>query len=197
MRSTPPLGRQRQAEFWDINQPGLQSEFLRSKAKNKQIKNKQTKNHTHTQTHTLTHTNTQTHRKANSGDSRLGRGALACTRDLGSERPSGFKGRTLDEMPYSGEGELVEHNSSRETGHQVGDGVAIPLSKLCPIIVPLWKNLRIKMKRSLRKRRSSHSSKVRSTSRGGPMESSKKLSLLPMLLLVLYKLTVSPYYWRR
>jgi len=32
-------------------------------------------------------------------------------------------------MPYSGERELLELTSSRETGHQVKDGVAIPQSK--------------------------------------------------------------------
>ena len=32
---------------------------------------------------------------------------------------------TLDEMPYSGEKELVEPTSSRKTGHQVRGGVAI------------------------------------------------------------------------
>jgi hypothetical protein len=36
---------------------------------------------------------------------------------------------TLDEMPYIGERELVEPTSSRKTGHQVRDGVAIPQSK--------------------------------------------------------------------
>ena len=40
------------------------------------------------------------------------------------------KGGTLDEMPYSGKRELVESTSSRKTGHQVRDGVAIPQSKL-------------------------------------------------------------------
>jgi hypothetical protein len=40
------------------------------------------------------------------------------------------KGWTLDEMHYSGEGELVEPTSSRKTGHQWRDGVAIPQSKL-------------------------------------------------------------------
>jgi hypothetical protein len=39
-------------------------------------------------------------------------------------------GGTLDEMPYSGERELVEPTSSRKTGHQVRDGVVIPQSKL-------------------------------------------------------------------
>jgi hypothetical protein len=39
------------------------------------------------------------------------------------------KGRTLDEMPYIGERELIEPTSSRKTGYQVRDGVAIPQSK--------------------------------------------------------------------
>jgi hypothetical protein len=33
-------------------------------------------------------------------------------------------------MPYSGEKELVEPISSRRSGHQVREGVAIPQSKL-------------------------------------------------------------------
>jgi hypothetical protein len=53
-----------------------------------------------------------------------------CTRDLGDEKLSGLKVRTLDEMPYSEERELVEPTSSKKTGHQVRDGVAIPKSKL-------------------------------------------------------------------
>ena len=50
----PPLRRQRQADFWDHGQPGLQSEFLDSqgykekpclkKTKQNKTKNKQTKN---------------------------------------------------------------------------------------------------------------------------------------------------------
>jgi hypothetical protein len=39
------------------------------------------------------------------------------------------KGGTLDEMPDSGERELIEPTSSRKTGHQVRDGVAILQSK--------------------------------------------------------------------
>jgi hypothetical protein len=38
------------------------------------------------------------------------------------------KGGTLDEMPESRERELIEPTSSRMTGHQVRDGVAIPQS---------------------------------------------------------------------
>ena len=40
------------------------------------------------------------------------------------------KGGTLDEMPDSRERELIEPTSSRKTGHQVRDGVAIPQSHL-------------------------------------------------------------------
>jgi hypothetical protein len=40
------------------------------------------------------------------------------------------KGGTLDEIPSSRERELIEPTSSRETGHQVRDGVAIPQSHL-------------------------------------------------------------------
>jgi len=57
---------------------------------------------------------------------------------LGTQREGG----TLDEMSYSVERELVEHTSSRKTGHQVRDRIAIPQPKLWPIIVPLWKNCR-------------------------------------------------------
>jgi hypothetical protein len=40
------------------------------------------------------------------------------------------KGGTLDERPYSGERELEESTSSRKTGHQLLDGVAISPSKI-------------------------------------------------------------------
>jgi hypothetical protein len=46
-------------------------------------------------------------------------------------------GGTLDEMPSSGERELVEPTSSRNTGHQVWDGIAIPQSNFWPTIVPV------------------------------------------------------------
>jgi hypothetical protein len=39
------------------------------------------------------------------------------------------KGGTLDEMPYSGERELVESTSSRKKGHQVEGWGCIPQSK--------------------------------------------------------------------
>ena len=44
--------------------------------------------------------------------------------------PKDSKGGTLDEMPDSRERELIEPTSSRKTGHQVRDGVAIPQSHL-------------------------------------------------------------------
>ena len=49
-------------------------------------------------------------------------------------------GGALDEMPGSRERELIEPTSSRKTGHQMGEGISIPQSKLSPIIVPVWKN---------------------------------------------------------
>ena len=45
-----------------------------------------------------------------------------CGGDLGGKRLQG----SLDEMPDSRERELIEPTSSRKTGHQVRDGVAIP-----------------------------------------------------------------------
>jgi hypothetical protein len=44
--------------------------------------------------------------------------------------PQDSKKGNLDEMPYIGERELIEPISSRKTGHQVRDGVAITESKL-------------------------------------------------------------------
>ena len=44
--------------------------------------------------------------------------------------PQESKGGTLDEMHNSGERKLIEPTSSRKTGHQVREGVAIPQSKL-------------------------------------------------------------------
>ena len=52
------------------------------------------------------------------------------------------KGGTLDEMPDSREGELIEPTSSRKTGHQGRGGVAIPQSHLnCSCLKELqgWK----------------------------------------------------------
>jgi hypothetical protein len=53
---------------------------------------------------------------------------LLTTRDLGDSQES--NGGNLDKMPNSRERELIEPTSSRKTGHQVRDGVAIPQSHL-------------------------------------------------------------------
>jgi hypothetical protein len=45
-------------------------------------------------------------------------------------------------MPDSREREFIELTSSRKTGHQVWEGVAIPQSHLWPIIVSVWKKYR-------------------------------------------------------
>ena len=50
------------------------------------------------------------------------------TREVRDSQDS--KGGTLDEMPNIGERELIEPTSSRKSGLQVRDGVAIPQSKL-------------------------------------------------------------------
>jgi hypothetical protein len=53
-----------------------------------------------------------------------------------------WKGGNLDDRSYSGEREFIEHTSNTKTGYWVSDGIAIPQSKLWPIIVPVWKNCR-------------------------------------------------------
>ena len=50
------------------------------------------------------------------------------------------KGGTLDERPDTRKREFIEPTSSWKTGHQMGEGISIPQSKLSPIIVPVWKN---------------------------------------------------------
>jgi hypothetical protein len=45
-------------------------------------------------------------------------------------------------MPDSRQRELIEPTSSWKTGHQMKDGVVIPQSNLCPIIVSVEKNYR-------------------------------------------------------
>jgi len=49
-----------------------------------------------------------------------------CMRDLECESFSGLKEVTIVEFLYSAEVELVEPSSSRQTGHQVRDRVAVP-----------------------------------------------------------------------
>ena len=50
------------------------------------------------------------------------------TREVRDSQDS--KGGTLDELPNRGERKLIELTSSRKTGHQVRNGVAIPQSQL-------------------------------------------------------------------
>ena len=60
-----------------------------------------------------------------------------------SERFAGIKERDLRwNALYWRERELIEPASSRKRGHQVKDGVAMPQSKLWPIIAPIWENCR-------------------------------------------------------
>jgi hypothetical protein len=58
-------------------------------------------------------------------------GTLKNAQETGEVRDSQeSKESKLDEIPVSREGELIELTSSRRTGHQVWDRVAIPLSHL-------------------------------------------------------------------
>jgi hypothetical protein len=78
------------------------------------------------------------------------------------------KGENLDEMPKSGERELAERTSSRKTGHQVTDGVAIPqtgtLTQNCSCLGELQQQ---KMEKILRKRKYSDRPKLGSSSGWG------------------------------
>jgi hypothetical protein len=49
-----------------------------------------------------------------------------CTRDLEVKDSQDSQRGTFDDMPNSRERELIEPTSSRKTGYQVRDGVAIP-----------------------------------------------------------------------
>ena len=66
----------------------------------------------------------------NLGWSEVGRILYNVPETWGVRDSQASKGGTLNEMPYSGERKLVEPTSSRKTGHQVRDGVAIPQSDL-------------------------------------------------------------------
>ena len=68
------------------------------------------------------------------------------------------RGRTLDEISYSGEREHVEPISRRKKGHQVRDGVAIPQSKT--LIFLSQRTGGTEMVKSLRNKRSSDSPKL-------------------------------------
>jgi hypothetical protein len=69
-------------------------------------------------------------KQATSGNRRLRR-TLENTPEIWEVRDAQVsKGGTLDEMLNSRESELIKPTSSRKTGHQVRDGVAIPQSQL-------------------------------------------------------------------
>jgi hypothetical protein len=52
------------------------------------------------------------------------------------------KEATLDEMADCREREFIHYISSRNTGHQARERVAIPQSKFWHIILPVWENCR-------------------------------------------------------
>jgi hypothetical protein len=69
-------------------------------------------------------------KQATMGNRRLG-GTLQNAPETWEMRDSqDSKEGTLDEMPDTRESELTEPTSSRKTGYQVMDGVAIPQSQL-------------------------------------------------------------------
>jgi hypothetical protein len=65
-------------------------------------------------------------RTGNLGRQEVG-GTLQNARETWEKRDvQDTKGGTLDEMSNSKEREIIEPTSSRKTGHQVKDGIAIP-----------------------------------------------------------------------
>ena len=78
------------------------------------------------------------------------------------------KGGALDEMPNSGERELVESTSRRKTGHQVEGWGCQPGVKNTDLELFLSKRTTgSKLEKRMRERRSSDQSNLRSISRGG------------------------------
>ena len=75
--------------------------------------------------------------------------------------PKDSKGGTLDEMPYSGERELVESSSSGGTGHQVERLSYHPTVKSSnPELFLSERTAGKNMEKSLKKRRSSDKTKL-------------------------------------
>ena len=75
---------------------------------------------------------------------------------------------TLDEVPNSGERELVESISSRKTGHQVeGWGCHSTVKNSDPELFLSKRTAETKMEKRLRERRSSDQPNLGSISRGG------------------------------
>ena len=87
-------------------------------------------------------------------------------RDVGRESQDS-KGGTLVEMPHSRERELIETTSSRKTGHQMRDEVAIPQSHLWPIIAPVWKSYRDRNGEKPEEKKVQQQSQTESSSREG------------------------------
>jgi len=80
--------------------------------------------------------------------------------------PQDSKGRTLDEMPYSGEREFVESISSRKTGHQVeGWGCHLIVKDSDPELFLSKRTAGTKMGKKLRERQSSDHFNLGSISR--------------------------------
>jgi hypothetical protein len=79
------------------------------------------------------------------------------------------KGETLDEMPYSGEGELEKVTSNRNTGHQVeGWGCHPTVKNSNSELFLSERTTGTKMEKSLMERRSSDRPKLGSSSRVAP-----------------------------
>jgi hypothetical protein len=93
-------------------------------------------------------------------------GDLECTRDLGGKRLSGLK-RTLYEMPSSEERKLVESTCSRKIEHHVvGLGCQPTVKTSDPELFISKRPIGTNMEKSLRKRCSSDTPKLGSSSRG-------------------------------